>query len=899
MRPLKLKMTAFGPYKNTEEIDFADLQGNQLFVISGSTGAGKTTIFDGICFALYGSASGSDRSESRILRSDFADDTTHTAVEMEFEIHGKNYRVLRQMSHVKKGNKSPTGERFEFFEVTAEGEKPAVERQIVSEINRRIEEIVGLTQNQFSQIVMLPQGEFRKLLTSETDNKEEILRKIFKTEPYKLISERLKQKKDAAEKIFDREHHKLTIHLQRISSSLPERQSELFEVLSRDHKNINQILDGLEKETAYYKEKISVDEQKYEKAYQLHADKMTAYHEAKKWNDRFEELQTKNDQLDQLVQRQSEYAEKETALQSAERASYIANIESLVIELRNNEIDKNKLLKEAIYQQEQAEQTKQIAEQTFHAQQDLQSERDKLSERLIYLGNLLPTIQEISVKKQQLVQLEETSKQSAGRLKQAEKEFSEQKSQKQQLDKKITELEKILDSSDEMQQELTVVTEKSRVLNDYVLLKEKKQQLQATQEEKKVEFEEIATSYRQLETQWFANQAHVLAGQLHAGDACPVCGSTEHPGANLIDPEQVVTKEQVEVAKFGFDQVDGEYRNVSAKLTAVEEQQENKARELTKLKLEVEQVEKVSTELEQRKRQLTKEIKEQQARKLEVRKWKEQAASCYEKMEQLEQSKQNLAAEVQQHSSSYQTAAAVFENELAAVPEELRELPVLKQQLQQVTLQKQQYEQNWKAAQEQFQNSKEQLASAEVSVRHATNTAKEVEEKRANAQQQFVQALEKSSFESEQAYQQAKMTEAAFITLKKDIQQFNQHRHTLTQQVTELKELLADKKLKDLSQAEIELSELKANYESAFAEQNRSRDFEKIGNELIDSIQSVIEKALEAEKNLNRIADLYNMIRGQNGLKISFERYLQIEYLEQIILSANERLKIYQMVNFI
>ncbi|MCH4826458.1 AAA family ATPase [Planococcus halocryophilus] len=891
MRPLKLKMTAFGPYKNTEEIDFADLQGNQLFVISGSTGAGKTTIFDGICFALYGSASGSDRSESRILRSDFADDATHTAVEMEFEIHGKNYRVLRQMSHVKKGNKSSTGERFEFFELTAEGEKPAVERQIVSEINRRIEEIVGLTQNQFSQIVMLPQGEFRKLLTSETDNKEEILRKIFKTEPYKLISERLKQKKDAAEKIFDREHHKLTIHLQRISSSLPERQSELFEVLGREHKNINQVLDGLQKETAYYKEKISIDEQKYEKAYQLHADKTTAYHEAKKWNDRFEELQTKNDQLEHLVQRQPEYAEKETALQSAERASYIANIESLVIELRNNEINKNKLLKDAIYQQEQAEQTKQTAEQTFHAQQNLQSERDKLSERLIYLENLLPTIQEISVKKQQLVQLEETSKQSTSRLKQAEKEFSEQKSEKQQLDKKIIELEKILDSSDEMQQELTVVTEKSRVLTDYVLLKEQSQQLQATQEEKKVKFEEVATSYRQLETQWFANQAHVLAGQLHAGDACPVCGSTEHPGANLTDPEQVVTKEQVEVAKFGFDQVDGEYRNASAKLTAVEEQQENKAQELSKLKLELEQVEEVSTELEQRKRQLTKEIKEQQVRKLELRKWKEQAASCYEKMEQLEQSKQNLAAEVQQHSSSYQTAAAVFENELAAVPEELRELSVLKQQLQQVTLQKQQYEQNWKAAQEQFQNSKEQLASAEVSAHHATNTAKEVEEKRANAQQQFVQALDKSSFESEQAYQQAKMTESAFTALKKDIQEFNQHRHTLMQQVTELKELLADKKLKDLSQAEIELSELKANYESAFAEQNRSRDFEKIGNELIDSIQSVIEKALEAEQNLNRIADLHNMIRGQNGLKISFERYLQIEYLEQIILSANERLK--------
>ncbi|MBF6633932.1 MAG: AAA family ATPase, partial [Planococcus sp. (in: Bacteria)] len=271
MKPLKLKMTAFGPYKNTEEIDFADLQGNQLFVISGSTGSGKTTIFDGICFALYGSASGSDRSESRILRSDFADDASHTCVEMEFEIHGKIYRILRQMGHVKKGNKSATGERYEFFERTEEGEKPCVERQIVSEINRRVEEVIGLTQNQFSQIVMLPQGEFRKLLTSETDNKEEILRKIFKTEPYKLISERLKQKKDAAAKMFEREQQELNIYIQRIATSLPHRDSELFEVLGREHMNINQVLAGLENEAAYYRQKISLDEQKYQAVYQLHA----------------------------------------------------------------------------------------------------------------------------------------------------------------------------------------------------------------------------------------------------------------------------------------------------------------------------------------------------------------------------------------------------------------------------------------------------------------------------------------------------------------------------------------------------------------------------------------------------------------------------------------------------
>lgn len=109
-------MTAFGPYKRTETIDFAELDTNNLFVIAGNTGAGKTTIFDGICFALYGSASGSDREDHRMLRSDFADDDTHTSVELEFELKGRTYRILRQLGHVKQGNKTKTGERYEFYE---------------------------------------------------------------------------------------------------------------------------------------------------------------------------------------------------------------------------------------------------------------------------------------------------------------------------------------------------------------------------------------------------------------------------------------------------------------------------------------------------------------------------------------------------------------------------------------------------------------------------------------------------------------------------------------------------------------------------------------------------------------------------------------------------------------
>src|SRR6185312_4252252 len=115
MRPIRLTMTAFGPYKGTETIDFRELEDNRLFVISGATGAGKTTIFDGICFALYGQASGEDRTDNRAMRSDFADDAVQTTVELTFDIHNRTYRIMRQIPYVKQGNKSETSARCEFY----------------------------------------------------------------------------------------------------------------------------------------------------------------------------------------------------------------------------------------------------------------------------------------------------------------------------------------------------------------------------------------------------------------------------------------------------------------------------------------------------------------------------------------------------------------------------------------------------------------------------------------------------------------------------------------------------------------------------------------------------------------------------------------------------------------
>ncbi|WP_341202440.1 AAA family ATPase [Planomicrobium okeanokoites] len=889
MRPLKLKLTAFGPYKETETIDFNDLRENRLFVISGSTGAGKTTIFDGISFALYGGASGSDRSETRNLRSDFADDAVHTCVEMEFEIHNQRYRILRQMPHVKKGNKSPTGERYEFFEVHKDGEKPCVERQIVSEINQRVEEILGLTQNQFSQIVMLPQGEFRKLLTSETDNKEEILRRIFKTEPYKMISERLKQKRDAAKDAYGLEEQVLNSHLRSIESSLPQRDSELFEVLGREQRNIHQILSALQLETAFYKAKIADDKIQHETLYKKHQEKLDSFHEAKKWNGRFDEKLEKEQRYNALTEQLPAIAEKEKAVQQAERAGFIANIENLYRELVTNEMDKHKLLERAVDEEQQAEEAKLAAEEKFLEQQGRGDERSAAQNQVLRLQHLLPQVRELAAKEEEVAVLSSAFQDAEQRFQAIEKQLADIKEQKTAAAEKVSELEKQTDSFDSKPEELGVAEDRLRIAGELLAVQTEVKAQQAVRDQKEAVYSEALTKYKLIEESWFANQAHLLAVQLKDGEACPVCGSHEHPVIHQEATGAAVTKEQLDQEKSRLDALDNAYRNAAARLVSLEEQESRKKTEAEERGIT--DAEKDSALLKQVKQQLQEDVQTLHSWKTELREWKTKLADGVKETETAEQDRSLLLTEMNEKKSSAESAKAVLAEKLASIPEEMRSLAVLEQEIRQAITKRDDMERAWAAAQELFQGAKERLASAAMALQHSKTTAEEMTAKRQKAESEFMQALDKSEFETEDAYQRAKMRDSEMEEMKQQITRFNQDRHTLQQQISELTELLVGRKNEDLSLAEAELEQLKSDYEQALSQLNHSKDCCAKGEALIEQITGAVEGAAEAEAQLNRVTDLHDMIRGQNSLKISFERYLQIEYLEQIIQAANERLR--------
>ena len=190
MRPLKLTMSAFGPYAEKTVLNISDLGDRGLYLITGDTGAGKTTIFDAITFALYGEASGENRDAS-MLRSKYAKDSTATEVELEFSYAGKTYTVKR----------SPAYERPKLRgegTVTqgAEAELRYPDGRIVTklnDVNSAIYEIMGVDRKQFMQIAMIAQGDFLRLLLASTKDRQEIFRHIFKTELYQNLQEALKR----------------------------------------------------------------------------------------------------------------------------------------------------------------------------------------------------------------------------------------------------------------------------------------------------------------------------------------------------------------------------------------------------------------------------------------------------------------------------------------------------------------------------------------------------------------------------------------------------------------------------------------------------------------------------------------------------------------------------------
>lgn len=250
-----------------------------------------------------------------------------------------------------------------------------------------------------------------------------------------------------------------------------------------------------------------------------------------------------------------------------------------------------------------------------------------------------------------------------------------------------------------------------------------------------------------------------------------------------------------------------------------------------------------------------------------------------------------MERKVYESNATIEKEQALFEQIIREIPEELRELTVLEQKISELTKQRNTLEHAWKEIQKQLEESRELVTSTTAARVHAIASRDDTKLKKEQAEKRFKEALEKSTFATKQAYQEAKMDEDSRQVLRTKIDDFKQQFYSVRKAVKELSSFLEGKQKLDLEKVEVLLTELKTAYEFALQAFNQSSSYYKSVEQLKEQMIRVTEQLSVLEKKFGQVEDLYDVIRGHNHLKLSFERYIQIEYLEQMIQSANERLR--------
>ena len=492
MRPLNLTISAFGPYKDETFIDFTKLGEKGMYLITGDTGAGKTTIFDAICFALYGEPSGSSR-DPRMFRCKYSDAKVPTYVELLFSYHGKEYRIRRNPEYERpalRGGGTTTQKADALLELP-DGREAVTK---TSEVTKEVEKIIGLSKDQFTQIAMIAQGDFMKLLLSDTTERSKIFRQIFMTGRYQRLQEILKKEANKAENDYKLKSAIATDNIAQIQvrSEDQEEQKRFLECSKADE--IEAFIDDIDKED---KEDLKLFSKKESELRKSLADLNRSIGVATE-RKKSEDLLNKN----------------KAALEKA-RPEY----ESAKEDLKNKAKDYKKSELLAIM---------------------ISSEKENLSS----YDKLNDTQNSILEAEKKLSALKKSKEELINKAAELEKEYAAKKKDQQKLKdvparkiKAEEELGKIKNKGKDVQDIVVAIK------NEYPKEKEELLDLQKEYQDQAKKYELIQREYESKNRLFLDAQAGILAEGLSEGEPCPVCGSTVHPHLAVLKQEVPLQKD--------------------------------------------------------------------------------------------------------------------------------------------------------------------------------------------------------------------------------------------------------------------------------------------------------------------------------------------------------------------
>lgn len=510
MRPEKLTISAFGPYADRTEIDFSRLGDSGLYLITGDTGAGKTTIFDAITFALYGQASGQVR-DSAMFRSKYADTATETFVELVFSYQGKKYQVFRSPEYMapKKRGTGLTLRKAEAQLIYPDERQPVTKAR---DVTKAIEELLGLDYEQFTQIAMIAQGDFQKLLLAGTVQRGEIFRQIFHTGIYQQVQLKLKDAARARYKEYDEMRRSIAQYLDGVklrqregteAEEFAELKKGKFEgKLERSLEILKSFIDqGEKRESELLKQEQEVDQKIRTMENMLHLSAQKRNLEQKK------DLARK--QLEQLLPDLEKASGEAEKYKDADQ-----KCEALGILIR-----------------EKQEQLKK-----YQVLEQLKKELDEIRMQL----KKCRAGQEANIRQEQQLHKD---------MEQLKKERSLLENSQLDLQKAITEKEKRTQRKSELN---GLETEMREFKGLYEATKEQQKKYQAAYEKAQQQSE----YYQQIFHSFLDAQAGILAQELKENEPCPVCGSLSHPHPRIISKGRTVTSEILDNEKIKLDKLE-------------------------------------------------------------------------------------------------------------------------------------------------------------------------------------------------------------------------------------------------------------------------------------------------------------------------------------------------------
>lgn len=909
MRPLKLTLSGFGPYANKEVIDFSLLNGRNIFLITGPTGAGKTTVFDAISFALFGEASGTSR-DNDSLRSDFAKDDVLTYVELEFEIRGKQYYIKRIPKQLVK---KARGEGFTLK--NGDAELKVGEDKVISGINnvdQFIRDTIGIDKNQFRQIVMLPQGEFRKLLESESKEREDIFRKIFGTYDFLNVQGKLAEK----EKELRSSMYELILTRENGIRKIDCVEDEgLYNLINAKDLNINEIVENtkktierdeeeksnIAKEINIIKEKENIVQQKLARGEEI--------------NKKFKYKNELEDKLKFERQREDEIKNKEEKLINGKKAQLVKceedklNISLNKLQTRRRDYD------ESVKNYDGSKINIIESKKRLEIEEGREGERKALIEKIAWLKSKEDSVLSYDSKKKQHIDLK-------NKLVRSEKNKNNLKKIIDEKLKKSEEFQIIINKGATAEGEIkaisTVLDGKNasiKALGQLYKNYDKYEEICKVYKDSAEKFSALEVEYKNIKSEFELKdemfkkgQAGILARELKDGSPCPVCGSNHHPQkADII--EGIPTESELKVLGKRYEVIEKEYNDSLSNLRVINKEKEIflqchiiefeqnindvlgeeyfKEKSLEDKKAYVLKVGKLLKrkidEDKQKIEQLKVVIEDSLNKKRELEVINEELGKDRTSIELIEKEILNAYGEI----NAAEEALRAIENE---IPENLRSVELLKSSIKQCSEALESLEHNYKMAQEDLNKWTNYVVACEkdmkIKLSEVEEAGKDVDENK----DLLNKIILEQKFQAYDEYKKSYLPSEALAVIEKEVMEYKQNIITL--------KALYDKSVEDIDGlALVNIDEIKAEEEILKKEEAEIliRDkhiFARIKNntDILKDVEKINEKLGKKEEKYRIIGDLSRIANGDNSKRITFERYVLASYFDEIITAANLRL---------